>query len=126
MISFLNKTCTIIFTMIMLTLSVFWTGLPNTVRAESVRVMAVVNGQPITSLDFEERRNFLVNTTGIKITDDNRERINQDTLQMLIDDVIKKKKACASAAALKPPRANVHQNSSIRHLPNMVKTLTKS
>ena len=76
--------------MIMLTLSVFWTGLPKTVWAESVRVMAVVNGQPITSLDFEERRNFLINTTGIKITDDNRERINQDTLQMLIDDVIKK------------------------------------
>ena len=90
MISFLNKTCTVVFTLIMLTLSVFWTGLPNTVQAESVRVMAVVNGQPITSLDFEERRNFLVNTTGIKITDDNRERINQDTLQMLIDDVIKK------------------------------------
>ena len=32
MISFLNKTCTVIFTLIMLTLSVFWTGLPNTVQ----------------------------------------------------------------------------------------------
>ena len=57
MISFLNKTCTVIFTLIMLTLSVFWTGC-RTPSAESVRVMAVVNGQPITSLDFENAGTF--------------------------------------------------------------------
>ena len=90
MIRFPHQIRTIILTLIMLSLPVFPTGMPYHVAAETVSVMAVVNGQPITSLDFEERRNFLINTTGIRITDENRDRINQDTLQMLIDDVVKK------------------------------------
>lgn len=57
--------------------------------AASISVMAVVNGKPITSLDFEERRQFLVKTTGIKDTPETSRQIDMDVLQMLVDDVIK-------------------------------------
>lgn len=62
---------------------------PRLAYANSISVLAVVDGFPISSIDFEQRRNFLVKTTGIEINDENREQINRDVLQMLIDDVIK-------------------------------------
>jgi len=58
-------------------------------QASSVRVLAVVDGKPITNIDFEERRHFLIKTTGISDTPEMREQIDKDVLQMLIDDAIK-------------------------------------
>ena len=57
--------------------------------AKSISVLAVVDGAPITSIDFEERRNFLVKTTGISDTAETKDQIDSDVLQMLIDDMIK-------------------------------------
>ena len=57
--------------------------------AKSISVLAVVDGNPITSIDFEERRNFLVKTTGISDTAETKDQIDSDVLQMLIDDMIK-------------------------------------
>ena len=62
---------------------------PRLAGANSITVLAVVDGFPISSIDFEQRRNFLVKTTGIEINAENSEQINRDVLQMLIDDVIK-------------------------------------
>jgi len=55
----------------------------------SVQVIAVVDGRPITNIDFEERRHFLIKTTGINDTPELKEQIDKDVLQMLIDDEIK-------------------------------------
>ena len=57
--------------------------------AKKISVIAVVDGTPISSIDFDERRNFLVKTTGIADTEETREQIDNDVLQMLIDDTIK-------------------------------------
>ncbi|XDZ64699.1 peptidylprolyl isomerase [Alphaproteobacteria bacterium LSUCC0684] len=62
---------------------------PAMANSASVQVIAVVDGKPITNIDFEERRHFLVKTTGINDTPEMREQIDKDVLQMLIDDVIK-------------------------------------
>ena len=60
-------------------------------QANSISVVAVVNGTPISSIDFIERRNFLIKTTGITYDESNREQIDSDVLQMLVDDIIKTK-----------------------------------
>ena len=57
--------------------------------AKSISVVATVDGTPISNIDFEERRNFLIKTTGITYNDENREQIDSDVLQMLVDDIIK-------------------------------------
>ncbi len=57
--------------------------------AKSISVVATVDGTPISNIDFEERRNFLIKTTGIDYNDSNRDQIDSDVLQMLIDDIIK-------------------------------------
>ncbi|MCG8624411.1 MAG: peptidylprolyl isomerase [Proteobacteria bacterium] len=59
------------------------------VGAVTISVLATVNGQPITSHDLAERRNMLIKTTGLRLTEDNRDQIDRDVLQMLIDDAIK-------------------------------------
>ena len=68
-------------------------GAAGLARAASIEVLAVVNGTPITNLDFEERRNFLVKTTGIQDNAQTAPRIDKDVLQMLVDDVIKREEA---------------------------------
>lgn len=57
--------------------------------AKSISVLAVVDGTPISSIDFEQRRHFLIKTTGIEYNDQNSAQIDSDVLQMLIDDIIK-------------------------------------
>lgn len=64
-------------------------AIPLAAQAGSISVMAVVNGKPITNLDFEQRRNFLIKTTGIEDSPESSEQIDKDVLQMLIDDIIK-------------------------------------
>lgn len=61
----------------------------QSVSAKSITVLAVVNGAPISSIDFEERRNFLIKTTGIEYNDNTKDQIDRDVLQMLVDDIIK-------------------------------------
>ena len=61
----------------------------NPLSAISIKLLAVVNGKPITNLDFNERRNFLIKTTGIEDNDQTRNQIDNDVLQMLIDDILK-------------------------------------
>ena len=59
-------------------------------HATTIEVLAVVDGTPVTNLDFEERRNFLVKTTGIPDNEQTAPQIDKDVLQMLIDDVVKR------------------------------------
>lgn len=63
--------------------------MPLQAFAKSISVLATVDGTPISSIDFEDRRNFLIKTTGIEYNDSNKEQIDSDVLQMLIDDIIK-------------------------------------
>jgi peptidyl-prolyl cis-trans isomerase SurA len=62
---------------------------PHGVLATSISVLATVDGVPISNIDFENRRNFLIKTTGLDYNDGNREQIDSDVLQMLVDDIIK-------------------------------------
>ncbi len=71
---------------LILVMLVIW---PYTASSQSISVLAVVDGTPITSLDFQQRRNFLIKTTGIEDTSETKAQIDRDVLQMLIDDVIK-------------------------------------
>ena len=58
-------------------------------HAQTVKVVAVVDGQVITSFDLENRLKFLLAATGLIETDDNADQLRQDVLQMLIDDKLK-------------------------------------
>ena len=62
---------------------------PLAVSAQSVTVVAVVNGQAITSLDLENRLAYLLEQTGIAMTDENEAQLREDVLQMLVDDKLK-------------------------------------
>ena len=55
----------------------------------TIEIVAKVNGQPITNYDLDQRVNFLAAVTNIKLTDSNRQRIETDALQMLIDEKLK-------------------------------------
>jgi peptidyl-prolyl cis-trans isomerase SurA len=55
----------------------------------AIEIVAKVNGQPITNYDLDQRVNFLAAVTNIKLNDSNRQRIETDALQMLIDEKLK-------------------------------------
>ena len=55
----------------------------------AIEIVAKVNGQPITNYDLTQRVNFLASVTNIKLNDSNRQRIEIDALQMLIDEKLK-------------------------------------
>ncbi len=62
--------------------------LPVSAMAQ-IGIVATVNGKPITNYDVEQRLLFLQYATNIAITDANRERLTNDALQLLIDDMLK-------------------------------------
>ena len=51
--------------------------------------IATINQQPVTNYDVEQRALFLEFATNIEITDQNRERIFEDALQLIIDDKLR-------------------------------------
>ena len=65
-----------------------WLTLPFSALAQ-IGIVATVNGKPITNYDVEQRLLFLQYATNIVITNANRERLTNDALQLLIDDVLK-------------------------------------
>ena len=57
--------------------------------AAAIEIVAKVNGKPITNYDVEQRVNFLTAITNIQLNDSNRQRLETDALQMLIDEKLK-------------------------------------
>ena len=55
----------------------------------AIEIVAKVNGKPITNYDVEQRVNFLTAITNIQLNDSNRQRLETDALQMLIDEKLK-------------------------------------
>ena len=66
-----------------LTALLIFSALPATAQ---ISISATVNGKPITNYDIEQRALFLGYATDIEITDQNRDRIFEDALQLIIDD----------------------------------------
>ena len=54
-----------------------------------VTIIATVNGKPITNYDVEQRSLFLGYATNIEITDQNRDRLYEDSLQLIIEDKLR-------------------------------------
>ena len=54
-----------------------------------IGIVATVNGQPITNYDVEQRALFLGYATNMDVTDQNRERLYDDALQLIIDDKLR-------------------------------------
>ena len=65
------------------------TGWVSNAHAQTIKVIAVVDGEAITNYDLDNRLTYLLATTGIKITDENENQLRDDVLQMLIDDKVK-------------------------------------
>jgi len=61
----------------------------QTTANAGVSIIATVNGKPITNYDVEQRALFLGHATNIKITDQNRGRLYEDSLQLIIDDKLR-------------------------------------
>jgi len=61
---------------------------PITANA-GVTIIATVNGKPITNYDVEQRSLFLGYATNIEITDQNRDRLYEDSLQLIIEDKLR-------------------------------------
>jgi len=69
-----------------LTALLIFSALPATAQ---ISISATVNGKPITNYDIEQRALFLGYATNIEITDQNRDRIFEDALQLIIDDELR-------------------------------------
>lgn len=54
-----------------------------------ISITATVNGKPITNYDIEQRALFLGYATNIEISSQNRDRIYEDALQLIIDDKLR-------------------------------------
>ena len=67
----------------------FWSGL----AAAQISIVATVNEHPITNYDVEQRAKFLEFATNIRINDQNRDRVYEDALQLLIDDKLRLEEA---------------------------------
>ena len=61
----------------------------QTTANAGVSIIATVNGKPITNYDVEQRALFLGYATNIEITDGNRDRLYEDSLQLIIDDKLR-------------------------------------
>ena len=77
---------TIPFAAIALLLSVL---LAQTTANAGVTIIATVNGKPIINYDVEQRSLFLGYATNIEITDQNRDRLYEDSLQLIIEDKLR-------------------------------------
>ncbi len=66
-----------------------WSGL----AAAQISIVATVNEHPITNYDVEQRAKFLEFATNIRINDENRDRVYEDALQLLIDDKLRLEEA---------------------------------
>ena len=62
-----------------------WSGL----AMAQIGIVATVNEHPITNYDVEQRARFLEFATNIRITDENRDRVYEDALQLIIDDKLR-------------------------------------
>ncbi|MGB1441228.1 MAG: hypothetical protein ACPG71_04615, partial [Candidatus Puniceispirillaceae bacterium] len=56
-------------------------------------IVAIVNGDPITNLEVEDRMNFIRLATNITITKENMRSLRDDALQALIEDRLKLQEA---------------------------------
>lgn len=54
-----------------------------------IGIIATVNGEPITNYDVEQRTLFLSYATNIEITEQKRDRLYEDALQLIIDDKLR-------------------------------------
>ncbi|MGC6454072.1 MAG: peptidylprolyl isomerase [Candidatus Puniceispirillaceae bacterium] len=54
-----------------------------------ISITATVNGKPITNYDIEQRALFLGYATNIEVTEQNRDRLFEDALQLIIDDKLR-------------------------------------
>lgn len=61
----------------------------NTQAASSVKIVAVVNGDIISSQDIQNRINAFLMTTGIPMNDQTRNMINQRVIHAAVDEKIK-------------------------------------
>jgi peptidyl-prolyl cis-trans isomerase SurA len=68
---------------------VLWSG----PAVAQISIVATVNGHPITNYDVEQRARFLEFATNIRINDENRDRVFEDALQLLIDDRLRLEEA---------------------------------
>ena len=80
-----------------------------------IGIVATVNGQPITNYDVEQRALFLGYATNMDVTDQNRERLYDDALQLIIDDKLRLDAARAllpdvDAVVLPQARDFINQN----------------
>ena len=63
---------------------------PQPIKAsEKISVVALVNGEPITSLDVKNRINFIGSMTGLEVNDSTIDDVRRDALQTLVDEKIK-------------------------------------
>ena len=61
----------------------------QTSATAGISIIATVNGKPITNYDVEQRSLFLGYATNIEITEQNRDRLFEDSLQLIIDDKLR-------------------------------------
>ncbi len=66
---------------------------PPAAASESLRIVAVVNDDVITSLDVKNRTELLLKTTGQDDTPRNRQRMRQKVVQLLVDEALKLQEA---------------------------------
>ena len=72
----------------------------------NLKIVAKVNGKPITNYDVDQRARFLKVVTNLPETENIEKQIRKDALQMLVDDELKMQIALSANASVKQ-QANV-------------------
>lgn len=65
------------------------TGLQPVKASENISIVALVNGEPITSLDIKNRIHFIGSIAGLEVNESTIDDVRRDALQNLIDEKIK-------------------------------------
>ena len=66
-----------------------------------LKIVAKVNGKPITNYDIDQRTSFLKVVTNLPETENIEKQIRKDALQMLVDDALKMQAALSANALVK-------------------------
>ncbi len=70
-----------------------WLAVAMPAQAEKVTIVATVNDDVITSVDVDARRDFLMATANIPVTEENKQQITPRVLQALVDETLEMQEA---------------------------------
>jgi len=78
-------------------------ALPFSVQAQSYKILAVVNGESVSTQQVKERVKLIMQSAGMKDTADNKRKVTEEVADILVNEVLQKQEAREKNIELKDP-----------------------